>query len=314
LCRALLRTSQLVFSGEQTLLTFDESDGAACVTWETHLGDGRYRIVYLNPVDAHGRIEIADGTWRQTYLPPTHTVVKTRVIDPPLTAANADARIARIRQRYRLRLEPKPEQIEGRQADRLEIRPRKPDRPWQRLWIDRATGLILRRESYRSDGVQVAVSYWRNLHFGGASPTALHWTPPPGARVDTSAAKTSFRLSEARALAGSWAALPASLGDGFAFASARLVTARGSNGLYCQYSDGLNTVSLIQIAGSRPISTGAQDSPNVHSARIGTTKAQVASRGSMTVLSWENSRHAITMSLVAEMTEHVLITIASSLH
>jgi outer membrane lipoprotein-sorting protein len=177
--RALLSTSQLVFSGEQTLLTFDESDGAACVTQETHLGPGRYRIVYKNPIEAQGRIEIADGTWRQTYLPPTHTVVKTRVIDPPLTAADADARIARIQQRYRLRLAPKPELSEERLADRLEVRPRKPDRPWQRLWIDRATGLILRRESYRSDGMLVAQSSWSNLHFGEASPTALRWTPPP---------------------------------------------------------------------------------------------------------------------------------------
>jgi hypothetical protein len=89
--------------------------------------------------------------------------------------------------------------------------------------------------------------------------------------------------------------------------------ARGSNGLYGQYSDGLNTVSLIQFADSRPISFGAQDGPNVHSTHIGTTKAQVASRGSMTVLSWENSHHALTMSLVAEMTEQALIAIASSL-
>src|SRR5690242_9251547 len=35
--RALLSMEHTYFSGEQTILTFDEGDGAACVTQETHL-------------------------------------------------------------------------------------------------------------------------------------------------------------------------------------------------------------------------------------------------------------------------------------
>lgn len=312
---ALSSAARVAFSGEQTVLTFDERDGAFCVTQETHLGSSRHRIVFQYPLNARGQIQIADGKRRLLYLPHDKTIIESVETSQPLTAANVKARLARIQKHYLLRLSPRLETVAERPAYRLDIVSRRQDRPWQRLWIDRATGLTLRRECYRPDGAQISVSSWRNLRFY-PQPTqlSLRWKPPPGTKTHRSSSeRVLFRLAEARKQAGSWATLPADLGKGFQFESARLVSVKGARGLYCQYSDGLNSVSLVQTAAPRLISASSPDDKQVRSIRIGNQAAQIASRGFLTVLSWEHSSRSITLSLIGEIAESTLVSIAQTL-
>ncbi|HZO89221.1 MAG TPA: sigma-E factor regulatory protein RseB domain-containing protein [Chthonomonadaceae bacterium] len=313
--RALMSQYRVAFSGEQTVLTFDEGNGAVSITQETHQGDSRYRIDYLNPPDARGRVQIADGKKRQLYLPTQHTIVETQISTPPLTEGAIRARLARIQRHYRLSLAPHRASWDGRPAYQLDLLPRHHDRPWQRLWIDTATGLILRRESYNSQGAQLAVTSWRNVRlYTAASQPSIRWTPPAGTRIQRQSSEwVTFRLSDARHRASSWAVLPYDLGKGFVFESARLIHAKGAQSLHCQYSDGLNTISLIQIAAPRNIFADRAEGETVRTLQIGKRTAQMASRGFFTVLSWIPGNRTTTMSLVGEIAANTLIAIARSL-
>lgn len=313
--KALSSAAQVAFSGEQTVLTYDDGDGTFCVTQETHLGPSRHRIVFQYPRASRGQVQIADGKRRLLYLPHDKTVIESVEPSQPLTSANVEARLARIQKHYRLRLSPRLETVEGRPTYRLDIVSRQQDRPWQRLWIDCATGLTLRRECYRPDGAKISLSSWRNLHlYPHPTPLSLGWKPPPGTTTHRSSSeRVYFHLADVRKLAGSWATLPANLGKGFAFESARLVNVKGARGLYCQYSDGLNSVSLVQTAAPRLISASSAEDKQVRSIRIGNRAAQVASRGFLTVLSWEHSSRPITLSLVGEIAESTLVSIAQAL-
>lgn len=161
--RALLSASHVAYSGEQTVLTFGEGDGAVSVSQETHLGDGRYRILFRHPENVRGSLQLSDGRQRILYLPSVKMMVVSRLRTPPMSTAAVNAHIAHIRKYYRLRLNPRLDSVEGRSAYRLDLSARYRDRPWQRLWIDRATGLILRRETYSTNGLQLGVSFWRNV-------------------------------------------------------------------------------------------------------------------------------------------------------
>lgn len=313
LSRALLSPASTFYSGEQTVLTFNQGDGAACVTRETHLGPDRYRIEFQNPPDARGRIQIADHGWRRLYLPQAHSVVKRPVISTRLTRAAARRRVEQVRQQYHLLLEPELDDVDGRRAYVLSISPRHPDRPSQKLWIDRVYGLILRREVYNTEGIQTSVTFWRDLRFYRTPPvSALSWKPSKGIQVvvDRTEEETD-RLDRARALASAWAVVPAELHGGFLFTNAHRVDALGTKGLYCEYSDGLNTLSLVQLAETRTISEDNSVQPHV--SQIGDHNAQVSVRGPITVLSWQNHRPAVTLSLIGEITQSALLSIARTL-
>ena len=311
---ALLSTERVFFSGEQTILTFNEDDGVACVTEETHLGPNRFRIAYQNPPNVRGRLQIAEAGWFHHYLPNTNTLIKRRMPSTSLTEAEVASRLARIRQNYRLVLAARPENMAERPAYLLDILPRTQGRPRQKLWIDTRTGLVLRRETYSPAGAQTSVTSWRNLKFY-ASPAeeALHWTPPPGTRTEEEAGTQALSLVETRAKAASWAVIPDKLGGDFSFESARFVNARGAQGLDCTYSDGLCTLSLIQLAGTQSFRTASGTIKPLPLASYSVENAQITTQGSVNVLSWSSPQGNATLSLLGELTEETLIGLAKSL-
>jgi|SRR5579871_112716 len=314
LMRALLGAEKLYYSGEQTILTFNEGDGAASVTRETHLGPERYRIDYQNPPDMRGCVKVANGESFGTYLPSTHILLKRRMLAHTLTQREAVAQVDRIRRYYTLVLSPHEEDLDGYKAYLLDVSPRHADRPRQRIWIDKATGFVLRRETYSPGGTQTSVTSWRDLHFyRHPNLQALHWIPPRGTHTENSIAeKETRRIAEARRRAGPWARVPDHIGDGFVFESAHLVNAKGTRGLYCVYSDGLNTLSLVQLTGVRTISDDP-DGDKPKPVKLNATNAQETRRGPIRVLSWESPRHPSTVSLIGELSEAALIGIAKTL-
>jgi hypothetical protein len=318
--RALLSVSHLAYSGEQTVLTFDSNDGEVCITQETHLGGMRYQVAFRYPPSLRGSLQIADGKTRKLYLPAQKSVVESQLSLPPLTSSSVNARLVQIRKYYRLRLNPRLDTTTGHPAYRLDLLARYHDRPWQRLWIAQDTGLILRRECYDTAGQEQSVSYWRNVQLlKHPHMTWANWQPPAGTHAHQQLPEQeTFRLIEARRMAGTWAILPRDLGRGFQFESARLVHVTGTPGLYCQYSDGLNSISLLQTAAPRLLATNSHAQhaslPPIRKTYIGTEPAQVTSYGLFTVLTWGPNKHAVTRSLVGEVAEPVMFAIARSLH
>ena len=132
--------------------------------------------------------------------------------------------------------------VAGRPADVVEIRRLSDSVVAGRLWLDEATGVVLRREVYDRAGRVVRASAFISVEVGPRSVPA-HLPPvnavPWQARVDT--AGLDLMRSQG------WQ-VPAEL-PGLSLYDARRTTSGGATTLHLGYSDGLSTVSVFEQRG-----------------------------------------------------------------
>jgi sigma-E factor negative regulatory protein RseB len=132
--------------------------------------------------------------------------------------------------------------VAGRVSDVVEIRRVADDRVAARLWLDRATGVVLRREIYDAAGRIVRASAFIAVVVGGRRvPTHL----PPMAAAPWQERLDEAALSSMRSKG--WQA-PVSL-PGLSMYDARRSVSGGATTLHLGYSDGLSTVSVFEQRG-----------------------------------------------------------------
>lgn len=133
--------------------------------------------------------------------------------------------------------------VAGRTAYCLLLSPMLADRPARRLWVDRATGLILRQDVL-SEGKIAFTDYFSAVHFGQPLPETL-FKPPANAQPARMAA--NLTLSELESKLGRKLLLPHRLPPGFVLAQSRLVSAQGRQYAHLSYTDGLCSLSLFEM-------------------------------------------------------------------
>lgn len=144
-----------------------------------------------------------------------------------------------IQEHYLLSTAAATDTVAGRQADVVAVRTRD-GRVVARFWLDRATGLVLRRELHDAAGRVVQASSFLRLRVGTAA-TATTTAPTPW-RLDLGRSQ----LSALRAH-GWW--VRATLPDGLELYDARMGIIGGARVLHLCYSDGLSTVSVFEEKG-----------------------------------------------------------------
>lgn len=144
---------------------------------------------------------------------------------------------------YEVRVDPLAERVAGRATDVVEA--------WHvdgplaaRLWLDEATGLLVRREVYGPDGTTTSASAFVDVRMTGwgfpVQPVPAGGDPASGAAApQTLASMRASGWTCPRRLAG-------------AFVAYRASTVDGSSGpaLHLTYSDGLSTVSVFEQKGT----------------------------------------------------------------
>lgn len=136
--------------------------------------------------------------------------------------------------------------VAGVPAQVLELIPRFSASPWYRIWVDPATGVVLRRERYRSTGELVEMAVFTEIQF--YVPEEEVFTPqiPKGAIIQRAEYyAVSLPLFEMEEKAGFKPWLPARLPPGYTLTRSYLVSGR-TPVLHLEYSDGLNYISLFQ--------------------------------------------------------------------
>jgi len=113
-----------------------------------------------------------------------------------------------------------------------------------RFWVDRASGLLLRREQYDDSGRTVRASAFVQVRVGKrAAPSHL----PPMAEP---AAAQTLTATEVTQLQRTGWACPATMADYLTLYDTRRVETASGSALHLSYSDGLSTVSVFQQTGS----------------------------------------------------------------
>jgi sigma-E factor negative regulatory protein RseB len=201
-----------------------------------HVFDGKVSHERLQPMDGRPREFIRQADEVKCLLPESRRVVierKTRAESFPGLAAAATSELL---QQYSVRVAGR-ERVGGFDCQVLEIQPRQGDRYGYRLWVDRATGLLLRSQTINDRGEVLEQMAFAEVRIGGVDREQLKpsW-PTEGWRVD----ETSHRPVDLREQG--WRLVPP---NGFK----PLYTVRrpmaSATALQAVYSDGLASLSVF---------------------------------------------------------------------
>lgn len=172
------------------------------------------------------------------------------VVVPP--TALADELLAALSDTYQLRVSGQGH-CTGRAADVVEAR-----RPGGtgsaavagRFWVDRDTGLLLRREVFDAEGRRLRSSAFLELVVQPTAPAGPALLPASARTVDDDvAAGEPVPPAELRRLRADGVVAPAELPGSFALVAARQREHDGAQVLHLAYSDGLSTTSLFSQPG-----------------------------------------------------------------
>jgi hypothetical protein len=256
------------------------------------LPDGRLR----REVRAHPRLPpeqvyVDDGSETKLYWPKLGTLWKER-----MTHESPAERAARLSSLYAITVS-----TGGRVAKRATWRLdfRAPDGSLRRaLWVDRASGLLLKCEEYRLDGALLRRERLTALSAGSPDPALFRLEVPP----DTPVAP----LTAPRGPASPGAVFPRWIPDGFLPLESR--TEEGGRTLVVGYGDGVENFILRQTPGAEP--NGGEKSGRSVRLKDGSRAALSAGKDGP-LLEFRSRGRAF--SITGEITEDEMLRVADSL-
>ena len=201
-----------------------------------HVFDGQVSHERLQPMDGRPREFIRRADEVKCLIPEARQVVverKARAESFPALAATATAELL---QHYSVKVIGR-ERVGGFDCQILEIQPRQADRYGYRLWVDRATGLMLRSQTLNERGDVLEQMAFADVRIGGVDREQLKpsWSTE-GWRVD----QTAHRPIDLREQG--WRLVPPS---GFKPLFAVRRPMAGGQALQAVYSDGLASLSVF---------------------------------------------------------------------
>lgn len=206
-------------------------------------GEQRERLVHLNGAP---REIIRRGDVVTCILEPGDEMLAlSESIPAGPFARSFGARLTRLPDGYRARIGG-VDRVAGRPARHLDVVPVDDARYGYRLWLDEATGLLLRSELRDVDGSPLEVFQFVHIDIGGPVPAEALEPTGDGDRIWHRLTFTDAGVPDAEsAQGGGWSArwLP----EGFAMTAAdvRRVPARDSDVRTLRYSDGLASFSVF---------------------------------------------------------------------
>ncbi|MCS7174030.1 MAG: hypothetical protein N0A24_11825 [Armatimonadetes bacterium] len=298
--RWALRAPQTVsYEGTKVLAVHRRGRVESVTLLEMHRRPHAYRMEYLSPERIAGRILIDTGQETWHYEPSVHLVVRGPSLGRP-----GFQEPETLVERYRVRLLGMT-RVVARPAYLLEIVPRDQG-VYRRIWVDRATGLILAwQESDPERGVFFASAFTGIRVVPDLPAVLFRFRPPARARVVDlrSEGFRALRLSDLAAHVGFLPVAPAEVPAGFRYRGAGIVRIGGAQAVVLWYGDGQTTVSLFQIPAGR-----VRFLPIGFPLRRGDLEARLYASGALRVLVWE--RAGLRFAAVGNVPTAVLLAFA----
>lgn len=140
------------------------------------------------------------------------------------------------------------EQLLGRQTDVVTLKPRQGDGPSRKLWIDRATGVVLRTEQYNSSGKLVSRSVYLSVDWKANPPDHLFTVPEGWKQVNAPVqAERHWQKEDLSRRLGFTVREPGYVPPGFVLDGFHLVIRPNAQpSAHIRYVDGLNSISIFE--------------------------------------------------------------------
>lgn len=284
------------FSIKKTAVVWFGDRAEATVYWEYHEPADKWRIEYIAPTRAKGRILVQRRSTIWQWEPNRKKIFVTSG-DPPVDDFVTIQPL--ILQNYRVDVV-STDKIEGsRHCRLLKMTPRCANRSLWMLWEDKETGIILKRERSSPHGELEMVSQTLEFHPGAID--AGKFDPkqlPHGQIVNRTVSRKNLSHDKIKDLTGMLP--PTHLPGGFCLHSTSLTD--HPDVVHITYSDGIAVLSLFTSKGSTP---NPVDHDRGRTIQFGNREAFVSSFGPFCSIGWSKGQFRYT--LVGSVSERVLI-------
>lgn len=279
--QAILDAPDLIDYEGTKVMSAVRGDRAQTVTvLESYKRPGKLRLEFLSPESVGARLIVDDGATMWQYEPTLHIVIQ----GPSFVGGRSTDAARAIVERYR----PKVlgvEEIIGRDAVVLALTPRDSGGE-RRLWVDQATGVVLRTEERDREGRLAFSAFFTRISFSLNLPSALfRFQPPAGARVFSFylAGDPVTDVATLRAQAGFAVIAPKTLAGTHRFLHGTTARYGAFSAATVTYGDGVSVLSIFQTPSRRMAFPQAGTAVSLGARRSG----RLLDLGYFRILMWE---------------------------
>lgn len=212
----------------------------------------KVRREFLAPDGSVARLSISDGDVESVRLVRSGRTVRGNAVPSDEKVLSTDAERGALLANYALSSST-GETVAGRKTWRLTIEPRIPGKPWQTLWLDRDTSVVLRSRRALPKRPFASSAQFVSFEPRPSLDEALfRMDPATDAVIEARGLAPRFLTREQLDReAGGGARMPESLPGGFVFESGDVFPVGKSRVRHARYTDGLTVISLFQT--DRPV-------------------------------------------------------------
>lgn len=212
------------------------------------------RREFFAPDGTVQRVMISDGDTEEILGMKRHKVVSGDAVKSYDKVMKPERELELLVANYELSVSSKTDEMAGRKAWVLQLKPKITGKPWQRLWIDQEAGLILENKRFLPRQHFAVLSRYSRIDIDKKLDPklfALTLSSTAIAGAGSGLAPDFMTLEELKKAVGHDVRFPAELPAGFAFESADHFTYKGHEVLHARYTDGLDVLSLFET--DRPV-------------------------------------------------------------
>ena len=207
----------------------------------------KIRREFLAPDGSVTRVSVSDGDEESVFLVRAGKTIRGDAVRSYEKVLPPDLERDTLISNYELSAST-ADKVAGRTTWRLTMKPRMDGKPWQVLWVDQETKVVLRSRRYIPKRSSASRAQFDSFDARKPQEDALFEVAEATAGVIEARglAPEFLTLDQLNQKTGDQSRLPAALPGGFVFESADVLPVRGRQVLHARYTDGLIVISLFQ--------------------------------------------------------------------
>jgi outer membrane lipoprotein-sorting protein len=308
--QAVVADEHVSYYATMTTVVYEGDHAVSTVARIDHRAPDSWRIWYMAPADAYGRLILSNEHQAYQYEPNLHQVISHDWnTTAPGVAEPVD--VDAVLKNYSVEVG-SASSIAGRATHSLSLVSRYTGNVAQRIWVDDKTQLIMRRENYNVEGAVTMQTSFDSIRIGASFPPELFSLSVPKGMTLVRGydyGKATENTGGILKVAKFTFAMPKYLPDGFSLLSGSIAERNNIQTVQLVYGDGLRTFSLFENGTSRlPSFDQATPKPVF----VGELSAEYADVDGQTLVSWNDG--GLNLTIVGDLSEKESAKIGASIH
>jgi len=309
LAKAVTADDHVSYTGTITTVVYGHDRADSTVVRIEHKAPHSWRIWYVAPADAYGRMIVSNESQTYQYEAKAAKVYRNDWVESAPAIAEG-LNVAQVEKNYTIGFGARSAVV-GRPVRTISLVSKHTGAVGERLWIDEKTDLPLQREKYHADGTIGSKTSFDNLKMVKDLPPGLFsLAVPPGMTLEPGAAygKSTKDINSLFSDLKFKFVNPKYLPYGFTLDKGSADKHEGVETVQLIYTDGIQTFSLFENATGQ-LPSFEQGSPK--QIEVGDKAGEAAYVGGNALISWNDG--GLNLTMVGDLTPKELADIGASI-